>query len=99
MTTPDRDAAIDALDRLATLHPDDAATVGDYLNHLEALNNHLAQHAASAGKVLEDGKRELMKAGWVAAWMTLNNDPELIHDNPLVAFDVTYGSMEEANNE
>lgn len=99
MTAPDRDAAVAALDNLADLAHRDAATVGDYLNQLEALNNRLAQHAASAGRVLEDGKRELMKAGWVAAWLTLNNDPDRIHDNPLVAFDVTYGTMEEADNE
>lgn len=99
MTAPDRDAAVAAFDNLAALSRRDAATVGDYLDHLEALNHRLAQHAANAGKVLEDGKRELMKAGWVAAWMTLNNDPDRIHDNPLIAFDVTYGAMEEANNE
>ena len=99
MTAPDRDAAVAAFDNLADLAPRDAATVGDYLNHLEALNHRLAQHAASAGKVLEDGKRELMKAGWVAAWMTLNNDPDRIHDNPLVAFDVTYVEMRETPDE
>ena len=64
MTAPDRDAAVAALDNLADLAHRDAATVGDYLNHLEALNNRLAQHAANAGKVLEDGKRELMRVGW-----------------------------------
>ena len=93
MTAPDRDAAVAALDNLADLAHHDAATVGDYLNHLEALNNRLAQHAANAGRVLEDGKRELMKAGWVAAWMTLSNDPDLIHDEPSAAFDARFAAL------
>ena len=49
----DRDDARAALDQLAEHDPANAATVGRYLEHLEDLNNHLAQHSAAAGKVLE----------------------------------------------
>ena len=61
----ERANAIAALDRLAEHDGSDAAMVGTFMAHLEALNDRLAQHAAAAGKVLEDGKRDLMRAGWV----------------------------------
>lgn len=89
----DRDDARAALDQLAEHDPANAATVGRYLEHLEDLNNHLAQHSAAAGKVLETGKRDLMRAGWVGAWLTLSNDPDLIHDEPSAAFNVRFAAL------
>ena len=93
----DRDDARAALDQLAEHDPANAATVGRYLEHLEDLNNHLAQHSAAAGKVLEDGKRDLMRAGWVAAWMTLSNDPDLIHGDPNAAFNAAFDALNGEN--
>lgn len=89
----DRDDARAALDQLAEHDPANAATVGRYLEHLEDLNNHLAQHSAAAGKVLETGKRDLMRAGWVGAWLTLSNDPDLIHDEPSAAFNARFDAL------
>ena len=90
---PDRAEAIAALNLLGQRYPTSAAPVGRYMEHLEALNDRLAQHAAAAGKVLEAGKRDLMRAGWVSAWMTINNDPDRIHDNPTEAFNTAFDAM------
>ena len=89
----DRTNAINALDRLAAHDGSDAAIVGEFLTRLEDLNDRLAQHAAAAGKVLEDGKRDLMRAGWVAAWMTIQNDPDRIHDDPTHAFNAAFDAL------
>ena len=89
----DRTNAINALDRLASHDESDAALVGEFLSRLEDLNDRLAQHAAAAGKVLEDGKRDLMRAGWVAAWMTISNDPDIIHDDPAAAFNTLFAGL------
>ena len=89
----DRANAIAALNRLAAHDGSDAAMVGTFMAHLEAQNDRLAQHAAAAGKVLEAGKRDLMRAGWVAAWMTLSNDPDRIHDDPSAAFNAAFDAM------
>ena len=89
----ERTNAMRALDRLAAHDGSDAAMVGTYLAHLENLNGRLAQHAAAAGKVLEAGKRDLMRAGWVAAWMTIQNDPDLIHGDPTSAFNITFDEL------
>ena len=89
----ERTNAIDALNRLATYAAVDAAVVGKFLDYLEDLNGRLAQHAAAAGKVLEDGKRDLMRAGWVSAWMTINNDPDIIHGDPTAAFNAAFEAM------
>lgn len=89
----DRDNAIAALNRLAAHDGSDAAMVGTFMAHLEDLNDRLAQHAAAAGKVLEDGKRDLMRAGWVSAWMTLRNDPDLIHGDPNAAFNAAFDAL------
>ena len=89
----ERTNAIAALDRLAEHDGSDAAMVGTFMAYLETLNDRLAQHAAAAGKVLEDGKRDLMRAGWVAAWMTLSNDPDRIHDDPSAAFNAAFDAM------
>ena len=89
----ERTNAIDALNRLATYAAADAAAVGKFLDYLEDLNSRLAQHAAAAGRVLEDGKRDLMRAGWVAAWLTLSNDPDLIHDEPSAAFNARFDAL------
>ena len=91
--TPDRSEAINALNLLAQRYPASAAPVGCYMEHLEALNDRLAQHAAAAGKVLEAGKRDLMRAGWVAAWMTIQNDPDRIHDDPSAAFNTAFDAL------
>lgn len=91
--TPDRSEAINALNLLAQRYPTSAAPVGRYMEHLEDLNDRLAQHAAAAGKVLEAGKRDLMRAGWVAAWMTIQNDPDRIHDDPTEAFNTAFDAM------
>lgn len=91
--TPDRAEAIAALNLLAQRYPTSAAPVGCYMEHLETLNDRLAQHAAAAGKVLEEGKRDLMRAGWVSAWMTLSNDPDRIHDDPSAAFNAAFDAM------
>ena len=90
----ERTNAINALDWLAAHDGSDAAMVGKHLEYLEDLNGRLAQHAAAAGKVLEDGKRDLMRAGWVAAWMTLSNDPDRIHDEPSAAFNARFAALE-----
>ena len=90
----ERTNAIAALDRLAAHDGSDAAMVGTFMAYLETLNDRLAQHAAAAGKVLEDGKRDLMRAGWVAAWMTLSNDPDRIHDEPSAAFNARFAALE-----
>lgn len=90
----ERTNAIDALNRLAAYAAADAAVVGKFLDYLEDLNDRLAQHAAAAGKVLEDGKRDLMRAGWVAAWMTIQNDPDRIHDDPSAAFNAVFAALE-----
>ena len=95
--TPDRAEAVASLIRLTTYDADDATTVGTFLAYLETLNDRLAQHAAAAGKVLEAGKRDLMRAGWVAAWMTINNDPDLIHDDPTSAFNAAFEAMKDDN--
>ena len=89
----ERTHAVAALDRLAAHDAKDASRVGKFLAHLETQNDRLAQHAAAAGKVLEAGKRDLMRAGWVAAWMTINNDPDRIHDNPTEAFNTAFDAM------
>ena len=89
----ERTNAIAALNRLATYAAADAAAVGKFLDYLEDLNGRLAQHAAAAGKVLEVGKRDLMRAGWVAAWMTLQNDPDRIHDDPTHAFNAAFEAL------
>lgn len=89
----ERTNAINALDRLAAHDGSDAAIVGAFLTRLEDLNDRLAQHAAAAGKVLEDGKCDLMRAGWVAAWMTLQNDPDLIHGDPSAAFNAVFDAV------
>lgn len=89
----ERTNAIAALDRLAEHDAEDASKVGTFLAHLETLNDRLAQHAAAAGKALEDGKRDIMRAGWVAAWMTLRNDPDLIHDDPNAAFNTAFEAL------
>ena len=94
----ERTNAIAALDRLAEHDGSDAAMVGTFMAHLEAQNDRLAQHAAAAGKVLEDGMRNLMRAGWVAAWMTIQNDPDRIHDDPSAAFNATFDAAFEALN-
>lgn len=91
--TPDRAEAVAALIRLTTYDADDATTVGTFLAYLETLNDRLAQHAAAAGKVLEEGKRDLMRAGWVSAWMTLSNDPDRIHDDPSAAFNTAFEAL------
>ena len=94
--TPDRTdalAVLAALDQLAKHDPDNAATVGRYLEHLESLNHRQLQYATTAGKVLEDSKRDLMRAGWVAAWLTLSNDPDLIHGDPTSAFNITFDAL------
>ena len=91
--TPDRAEAIAALSLLAQRYPTSAAPVGRYMEHLETLNDRLAQHAAAAGEVLEEGKRDLMRAGWVAAWMTLSNDPDLIHGDPNAAFNARFDAL------
>lgn len=88
-----RDEAIVALNLLGHQYPGNAAPVGRYLEHLEDQNNRLAQHAASSGMLLEAGKRDLMRAGWVAAWMTLNNDPDLIHGDPSDAFNAAFDTL------
>ena len=93
--TPDRDDAIAALNRLAARDADDATIVGTFLARLEVQNDRLAQHAAAAGTVLEAGKRDLMRAGWVAAWMTIQNDPDRIHDDPAAAFNTAFDAMKE----
>lgn len=98
-TNPDRAEAIAALNLLAQRYPTSAAPVGRYLEHLETLNDRLAQHAAAAGKVLEAGKRDLMRAGWVAAWMTLDNDPDLIHGDPNAAFNAAFEALNGKNND
>lgn len=95
----DRDDARAALDQLAEHDPANAATVGRYLEQLEDLNNHLAQHSAAAGKVLETGKRDLMRAGWVGAWLTLSNDPDLIHGDPSAAFNARFAALNGETNE
>ena len=95
----ERTNAVDALNRLATYAAADAAAVGKFLDYLEDLNGRLAQHAAAAGKVLEDGKRDLMRAGWVAAWMTLSNDPDLIHGDPTTAFNARFAALNGETNE
>lgn len=89
----ERTNAVAALDRLAAHDAKDASRVGKFLAHLEAQNDRLAQHAAAAGKVLEAGKRDIMRAGWVAAWMTLRNDPDLIHDDPSAAFNTAFEAL------
>lgn len=89
----ERTNAIAALDRLAAHDGSDAAMVGTFMAHLEAQNDRLAQHAAAAGKVLETGKRDLMRAGWVGAWLTLSNDPDLIHDEPSAAFNARFDAL------
>ena len=89
----ERTNAVDALDRLAAYAAADASVVGKFLDYLEDLNGRLAQHAAAAGKVLEGGKRDIMRAGWVAAWMTLRNDPDLIHDDPSAAFNTAFEAL------
>ena len=89
----ERTNAIAALDRLAAHDAEDASRVGKFLAHLEDLNDRLAQHSAATGKVLEDGKRDLMRAGWVSAWMTLSNDPDLIHDEPSAAFNARFDAL------
>ena len=98
-TNPDRAEAIAALNLLAQRYPTSAAPVGRYLEHLETLNDRLAQHAAAAGQVLETGKRDLMRAGWVAAWMTIQNDPDRIHGDPSDAFNTAYDAMKEADDD
>ena len=97
--TPDRAEAIAALNLLGQRYPTSAAPVGRYMEHLETLNDRLAQHAAAAGKVLEEGKRDLMRAGWVAAWMTINNDPDRIYDDPSAAFNAAFDAMNGENND
>lgn len=89
----ERTNAVDALNRLASHGADDASTVGTFMAYLEVQNDRLAQHAAAAGEVLEAGKRDLMRAGWVAAWMTLQNDPDLIHGDPTSAFNITFDEL------
>ena len=89
----ERTNAIAALDRLAAHDAEDASRVGKFLAHLEIQNDRLAQHAAAAGKVLETGKRDLMRAGWVGAWLTLSNDPDLIHDEPSAAFNARFDAL------
>ena len=91
--TPDRAEAVAALIRLTAYDADDATAVGTFLAYLETLNDRLAQHAAAAGTVLEEGKRDLMRAGWVAAWMTLGNDPDRIYDDPSAAFNSAFDAM------
>lgn len=88
-----RDDAIDALNLLGHQYPGNAAPVARYMDYLEDQNNRLAQHAASAGEVLEAGKRDLMRAGWVAAWMTISNDPDIIHGDPSDAFNTTFDTL------
>ena len=94
----ERTNAIAALIRLTTYDADDATTVGTFLAHLETLNDRLAQHAA-AGKALEEGKRDIMRAGWVAAWMTIQNDPDLIHGDPSAAFNAAFEALNGENND
>ena len=89
----ERTHAVAALDRLAAHDAKDASRVGKFLAHLETQNDRLAQHAAAAGKVLEAGKRDLMRAGWVSAWMTINNDPDIIHGDPTAAFNAAFEAM------
>ena len=89
----ERTNAINALDRLAAHDGSDAAMVGDYMGHLEDLNDRLARRVAEVGKVLEEGKRDLMRAGWVAAWMTISNDPDRIHDDPSAAFNTLFAGL------
>lgn len=93
----ERTNAIAALDRLAAHDAEDASRVGTFLANLETQNDRLAQHAAAAGKVLEDGKRDLMRAGWVSAWMTLSNDPDLIHGDPNAAFNAAFDALNGEN--
>lgn len=95
----ERADAIDALDRLGAHDAEDASQVGAFLTHLEARNHRLAQHVAAVGKVLEDGKRDLMRAGWVAAWMTLRNDPDLIHEDPAAAFNAAFDALNGDTND
>ena len=89
----ERTNAFAALDRLAAHDARDASRVGKFLAHLEAQNDRLAQHAAAAGKVLEAGKRDLMRAGWVSAWMTIQNDPDRIYDDPSAAFNTAFDAL------
>lgn len=91
----DRDDAIAALDLLAQRYPASVAPVVRYMAQLEALNDRLAQHAADAGMMLENSKRGLMRAGWVSAWMTLQNDPRLIYGDPSAAFNATFDAMKD----
>ncbi|MCV7565086.1 hypothetical protein M3E78_005685 [Micrococcus luteus] len=95
----ERTNAINALDRLAEHDGSDAAIVGEFLTRLEDLNDRLAQHAAGAWKMLEDGKLDLMRAGWVGAWMTLRNDPDLIHGDPSAAFNTAFDALNGENND
>ena len=39
--------------------------------------------------------RDLMRAGWVSAWMTINNDPDIIHGDPAAAFNTAFDAMKE----
>lgn len=89
----ERTDAVDALNLLARRYPANAAAVGRYMEHLEDLNDRLAQHAAAAGKMLEDSKLDLMRAGWVSAWMTLQNDPDRIHGDPAAAFNAVFAAV------
>lgn len=93
--TPDRTEAIDALDRLGQRSPDDAATVGRHMEYLEDLNDRLARNFVAVGQLLEDGKRDLMRAGWVSAWIALRDDPDLIDGDPSAAFNDTFNAMKD----
>ena len=95
----ERTNAINALDRLALHDGSDAAMVGDYMGHLEDLNDRLARRVAAVGQVLEDGKRDLMRAGWVAAWMTISNDPDRIHDDSSAAFNTLFADLKETHDD
>lgn len=38
--------------------------------------------------------RALMRAGWVAAWQTISNDPDRIYDEPDDAFNAQFDALE-----
>lgn len=69
-------AAYNALDEI--IHPrvqGDLDTLGRYIEHLEALNARLANHAAQAGSVLEAGRNDLIRHGWDKCAEAASVDP------------------------
>ena len=91
----DRAIALNALVYLAQFDRDAAEKVGAHMEHLEDMNERLAQRAAAAVNVLENGKRDLMHDGWCAAWVTLQNDPNRINGDPDAEFTTAYAHFQE----